>query len=131
MPKLIRNSIRTPDGTEIVSTHRHDFVCHTDANGKRYCVDGGLDYARRLFDGPYTDVTDTSLYDDEPHVVQRDVLLWGTYGINGDQPLKYVKISEMETAHIEAVLEIKGISKVHEACMQNELIYRKVYQKSS
>ena len=48
------------------------------------------------------------------------VLKWGTYGINGDQPLKYVTIAEMDTAHIEAVLKL-NVNPVHKVCMVEEL----------
>ena len=32
MRKLIKNSIRTPDGTVLTSRHRHDFKSHKDKN---------------------------------------------------------------------------------------------------
>lgn len=30
---IIQNAIRTPDGTFLVSKHRHDFVSYKDKNG--------------------------------------------------------------------------------------------------
>ena len=39
---LVRNAMRTPDGTIIRSRHRHDYVTHKDANGSEYMLDGGL-----------------------------------------------------------------------------------------
>jgi len=114
---LIRNAIQTPDGTVLVSRSRHDYKTHTDANGKTYMVDGGLEYVRRSAHG---DEVDLCLYDDAPHIIQASVLKWGTYGINGDQPLKYVTIAEMDTAHIEAVLKL-NVNPVHKACMVEEL----------
>ena len=62
-PKIKCNKIRTPDGTIIESKHQHDFVCHTDANGKRYCVDGGKSYLRRVFDA--LDYEELSEYEDQ------------------------------------------------------------------
>ena len=119
---LILNALRTPDGTVIQSRHRHDYVTYTDANGKTYMVDGGLDYLRR---NVHQDQVDLSLYDDQPHEVQRVVLTWGTYGINGDQPLSYIRIADMETGHLEAVLKF-NVSATHRACMQHELLLRGV-----
>lgn len=94
---IIRNSMRTPDGTEIVSTHRHDFVSHEDANGNTYSVDGGTAYLRRV--GPM-DAEDTSVFLWHGHAVVRDVFTWGTRGPDGDQPLKRVKLSEMSDDHM-------------------------------
>ena len=119
---LILNAMRTPDGTVLQSRHRHDFITHTDENGKSYMVDGGLDYIRRSV---HEDQVDLSLYDDQPHEVQRVVLTWGTYGINGDQPLSYIRIADMETGHLKAVLEL-NVNAIHRACMQHELLLRGV-----
>ena len=119
--KLIRNALQTPDGTLIESTHRHDYVTHTDANGKTYCIDGGLSYVRSSAHGDEVYLT---LYDNEPHEVQRVVLKWGTYGKNGDQPLTLVPIAEMEDEHLEAVLDRFHVSDVRRAAMTKELEYR-------
>jgi len=121
MSNLIRNAIQTPDGTILESFSRHDYKEYTDSNGKTYMVDGGLDYLRR---NVHHDQVDLSLYDDQPHEVQREVLKWGTYGINGDQPLQYKTIAKMETGHLEAVLKL-NISEIHKSCMQHELMLRK------
>ena len=43
---ILNSRMRTPDGTILESKHRHDYVTHTDANGKEYMLDGGLDYVR-------------------------------------------------------------------------------------
>ena len=124
--KLIRNALQTPDGTIIESTHRHDYVTYTDANGKEYMVDGGLDYLRRTI---HDDQIDLSEYDDAPHERQRELLTWGTYGINGDQPLQYITIAEMETGHLEAVVKMGGICPIRRNCMQVELESRLEEQK--
>jgi len=121
MNSLIKNALQTPDGTIIESTHRHDYVTYTDANGKEYMVDGGLAYVRRSI---HDDQIDLSEYDDAPHERQREVLTWGTYGINGDQPLQYKTIAEMETGHLEAVIEMGGVCPIRRACMQKELELR-------
>ena len=78
--RLIRNALQTPDGTILESTHRHDYKEYTDANGKYYMVDGGLDYVRRTV---HTDQINLCEYDDAPHERQRNILKWGTYGKDG------------------------------------------------
>jgi len=120
MSELIRNAIKTPDGTILESKHRHDYKVYTDANGKEYMVDGGLAYVRRSANG---DEIDLCLYDDEPHMVQCQILKWGSRGINGDQPMRWIAIADMDTAHIEAVLKL-NVNPTHKACMQHELSLR-------
>lgn len=117
-PKLIRNAIQTPDGTVLQSRYRHHQVEYTDKNGKWYMVDGGLSYGRRSANG---DEKLLYLYDDEPHEIQRDVIVWGTYGKDGDQPLKYITVAEMETSHIEAVLRDCNPIDVIKNCLVKEL----------
>ena len=123
MSTIIRNALRTPDGTIIRSRHRHDYVTHTDANGKEYMVDGGLDYIRRSKNGDEEDMCVTT---EDSFEVVRQTCDWGTYGINGDQPLKYVTVAEMETAHIESILlNVKFINPAIKTTMEHELEYRK------
>ena len=117
--KLIRNAIRTPDGTVIESCTRHDYVTYTDANGKEYMIDGGLDYVRS---SAHKDQTSLALYDDEPHEVQRKIIKWGTYGIDGKQPLQFKPIADMDTDHIKSVLrKVNFISPVIKDCMLVEI----------
>jgi hypothetical protein len=102
MSDIIRNAMRTPDGTIIESRHRHDYVTHTDKNSKEYMIDGGLDYVRSSANGDEEYLTVTL---SDSHEVVRENLTWGTCGINGDQPLSYKKLCDMDTAHIEACLD--------------------------
>ena len=122
--RLIRNAIQTPDGTILESEYRHDYKEYTDANGKTYMVDGGLDYVRRSANG---DEISRCLYDDESHEVQRNTLKWGSYGINGDQPLTFKTIARMDCDHIRNVLDYcKNIDPIIKDCMIEELKYRGV-----
>ena len=121
---LIYNAMRTPDGTILESTHRHDYKTYVDTITRReYMIDGGLDYIRASTWGDQEYLT---LYDDEPHEAQREVLKWGTRGPNGDQPVEYKKIKDLDTDHIEAILETckSYMSKVHMECMKKELEFR-------
>ena len=120
--RLIRNAIQTPDGTIIESKSGHDYVTHVDAlTGKTYMVDGGLNYVRRSV---HADQIDMCLYDNEPHKVQSEVLTWGTYGKDGKQPLQYKTIAEMETEHLQSVIEMGGVCPIRHACMKEELRLR-------
>lgn len=122
MSNLIYNALRTPDGTILESSSRHDYKEYTDENGKTYMVDGGLDYIRRSV---HEDQVDISVYDDDSHELIREKLTWGTYGKNGDQPFRRVKLSEMETAHIEAVIQTQhGMYPQFRTAMEAELKYR-------
>ena len=40
----------------------------------------------------------------QEHLQVRLVFTWGTYGKDGKQPLKRVKLADMSDAHIEAIL---------------------------
>ena len=116
--QLIRNAIQTPDGTILESKHRHDYRSYTDANGKTYMIDGGLDYVRTTV---HADQISLALYDDAPHEVQAQHLTWGTYGIRGDQPRRDICIADMETAHLEAVLRECYPNELLKNCMTKEL----------
>jgi hypothetical protein len=120
--KLIRNAIRTPDGTILISRFRHNYKEYQDTiTGKVYLVDGGLSYCRRSDNG---DEVDMCLYDDQPHEIQREVLKWGSYGKDGKQPITYIPVSEMDTAHIEAVIDECEPSEVLLNCFRKELEIR-------
>ena len=120
--RIIYNALKSPDGTIIESRHRHDCVTHKDANGKGYMIDGGLDYIRSSANGDEEYLTVTL---SDSHEVVRENLTWGTYGINGDQPLSYKKLCDMDTAHIEAVLETQNrIYPAIKTAFETELEFR-------
>jgi hypothetical protein len=122
--KILCNRIKTPDGTILESMNRHDYVTYIDANGKEYMVDGGLDYLRRNVhdDAPYTELSVSS---SDEHSVIREVFKWGTYGIDGKQPLKYVILKDMSWDHIDAILKTQTHLRDHiRQVFVNELDYR-------
>lgn len=122
MRKIIYSALRTPDGTLLESRHRHDYVTHWDANGKQYMLDGGTEYIRSSAHGDEEYITITL---DDPHEIVREHVKWGTYGKNGDQPLRIVKLSEMSNAHLRAVIETQsGMNPAYREAMENELMYR-------
>lgn len=121
---IVRNAIRTPDGTVLESKSHYDYQSYVDANGKTYMVDGGREmYTRRSI---HDDQEDLTVYYSAGHEVCRELITWGTYGINGDQPLKHVTVAEMDTAHLETVVKLPRISPIIKQVMLDELEMRNV-----
>ena len=103
-PRIYYNAIRTPDGTVIESRHRHDFVCHIDKNGDKYCVDGGCEYLRRVYTKT-RDYEDISLDATAPIEELREVFTWGTYGKTGKDKLNHLYLKNMSISHMEAIID--------------------------
>lgn len=122
---LLYNAIRCPDGTVIESWSQHDFVEHVQEDGRRYFVDGGLSYKRIGFtDEEYEDLSVT--YGDG-HEKVRKVFRWGTFGKNGDEKLKRVRLCDLSSKHIENIIaNCKYISPQVLHSMVNELEYRQI-----
>ena len=100
--QIVYNALRTPDGTVLVSRNRHDYQTYEDANGKSYCVDGGLDYIRR---SAWGDETDLTLYADDDFELVRKKFARGSRGIDGKQPLTYIPLCNMTDDHLLATIE--------------------------
>jgi len=102
--KLLVNRIITPDGTVLQSYNRHDFKDHTDkVTGEYYFVDGGLEYIRGSVNK--VPAKDACLYTGDSHNAIRESFSWGTRGKDGRTPMKYVALKDLETQHIEAILQ--------------------------
>lgn len=124
--QLIYNAIRTPDGTVLESRHRHDYVTHIDKNGEFYSNDGGLDYLHRTVNEALAE--DLSLYDDEPHEVIREYLQRGGRGINGDEPLKYVTLKDVNNEWLDAIVVYEEKNRPNNIFLKhfkNEVEFRK------
>lgn len=101
--QCIYRSLTTPDGTVLVSHHRHDFVTHIDKNGERYMLDGGTDTHYRTSVNTIKGVIN-EVYLDEGHAKIRDYVHRGGRGKNGDQPLTWVPVSEMNDNWVAATI---------------------------
>lgn len=123
--EVYASRIRTPDGTILQSFHRHDYKEYTDANGETYMIDGGTDYIRSFVNQiPAEDIT---VYTDDPHEVKREIPVWGTYGKDGKQQLRWLSVAEMEDAHIQALLEPNMyVRKSIKDVLKEEMKYRKI-----
>lgn len=90
---LMLSRIQTPDGTILTSHHVHDYVTHLDANGETYMLDGGCEYQR--FNINEERPIDLSVWSDDSYEKIRVSYHRGGRGKNGDEPLKWVPMSEM------------------------------------
>ena len=105
MKKLIYSALKTPDGTILESKHRHDYVEHTDKNGKYYMLDGGTDYIRCSDPG---DAEFIQVYDDDPIEKVREYFRWGV-NYDKDQNLlpetEWRKLKDLATDHLEVLID--------------------------
>ena len=129
MSIMLRNSMRTPDGTHLISRHRHDYVSHTDKNGEVYMVDGGNDYIRRSVNN--IPAKDTTLFLEDGHEVLREELVWGTYGKDGTGELQRIKIKSLSLAHIKAIVDEEHGSEAYRRVMRDEIEWRSIHEKGS
>ena len=112
---------------EITSDYGHNFV--TCKCGK-VSIDGGHGYQRILgFPEDYkiTSITieNTPESLEANHFYCREHFTWGTYGKDGNQRYQRVKIKDLETPHIHAILKTQPITGIIRMVIQNELQYRK------
>jgi hypothetical protein len=101
--KMVKQAIQTPDGTILESNHRHDYVTYEDkVSGEIYMIDGGIDYCRRSVN--HVPAIDVSVYLEDGIEAVRENVTWGTRGKNGDEPMRRIKLCDMDMGHIEACL---------------------------
>lgn len=121
--RILRNAMKTPDGTIIHSTYRHDYVTHEDANGEHYMVDGGNEYLRRSA-GHTEEPEDLSVYVDEDHMINREYAMWTSYGEDGKGPARTRPIKDLDTDHIQAILDNGFGADYYREMFEEELRYR-------
>lgn len=122
--KTVASFLITPDGTLLQSYHRHDYKTHTDANGEVYMIDGGLDYTRRSVNKEPAYYFTVTM--DHPHYLRREHFHWGTRGKEGNEPLRWVALKNMDTDHIEAILATQHHIPEHlRHLFEDELVWRK------
>lgn len=118
--KLLVNMIETPDGTLLQSKIQNDFVSHKDKNGSVYFIDGGLSYRRIMGEN----WIDRALYEGDSHEELREHFKWGSRGVNGGEPLKWITLKDMTNEHINAIIiEGHGADYVREL-MKDEMQWR-------
>ena len=123
--KVLVSGFKTPDGTVLYSRHRHDYKTHTDANGEWYMIDGGVDYVKssvNVIRAEYISLTTES-----DHIEIRQHFGWGSYGIDGTEPLHEILLKNMEDSHIEAVLRTQThLAPVLVKLFEDELKFRQI-----
>ena len=128
--QLILNRIKTPDGTILISRHRHDYVEYIDKNGLTYMVDGGTDYQRCIeqLSEPHIDMC---VYSDDPFEIIREVYCRGGRGKNGDQPLTWTPLNEMSDEWLKACITYNN-ERGNEDSLANELYNKEIeYRKEN
>lgn len=123
MRRILRNSIICPDGTELVSRHKYDFVVYYDKKKRCFGVDGGSFYLKRTGIG----YTENSVSDDGKFETQRNVCEWGRNYDKDGKKLKqteWVKVKDLETEHIYAILRDVPVDEFYNKLLTEEIIYR-------
>lgn len=102
--QIIASALVCPDGTVLQSYHRHDYKTHVDAvTGEEYMIDGGTDYVRSNVNKVGAKYITVTMND--PHTLRREWFHWGTRGRDGKQPLTWKPLKELDTDHIQAILD--------------------------
>jgi hypothetical protein len=112
----------TPDGTVLQSYHVHDYKTHLDKNGEEYMLDGGADYVRTSMNNVPAEYITVSMSD--KHELRREWFSWGSYGKTGKDPLKWIKLKDMETEHILACLETCRLANHVKELFEFEIAFR-------
>lgn len=107
--KIYHNSVICLEcGEKLISRHRHDFQSCSCEN-KTY-VDGGLGFGYIRYGGKDLDKIQQFLISSEDKF--EDIRFYferGTYGKDGNEPLHYIKLKDMELNHLEILKDTHEI----------------------
>jgi len=103
MNKILFNSVICLNcGEQLISRHVHDYKTCTCEN--ETMVDGGLEYAR--FGGKDLNLVQSFVLDDsEPFETLRRYIERGSRGKDGKQPLKYVKLMDIDDEYLDSLIK--------------------------
>lgn len=97
--RLLRHSIQTPDGTELVSYLRTDKASHKDDNGFEYKISGGIFDPKIEYDSSAPKPKNTSVYDDNTHALRREFVFWPDYKVGSAIP-SILKVKDMSKSFL-------------------------------
>ena len=121
MRQIVYNSVKCLECNEvIVSRHRHDYVTCECPN--KAMADGGNEYGR--YGAMDMDKIETHyVYADDDFEIVRQHATRGSRGIDGDKPLTWILICDMDDDYLEAVLDYGGAD-WHLNIIKKEIAYR-------
>ena len=123
VPVLLHRHLETPDGTILVSSHRHDYKTHLDANGKEYMIDGGNAYLRCSANG---DEKIFTVYNIDTIKVIREYVGRGGYGKDGTGEYRQSLLKDMSDDWVlNSITYVMDKFPVLAMVYQRELDYRK------
>jgi len=126
MKQLVYNSVTCQECNEtIVSYHRHDYKICSCPN--EAMVDGGTAYLRYGAKN-MRKIKIFAVYDDDDFELVREYATRGSRGKDGDQPLSWIAIRDMDDDYLEAILDYGGAD-WHLALIKKEILYRFDQQK--
>ena len=122
MRQLVYNAVRCLECDELlVSYSRHDYKTCQCPNSAM--VDGGTAYGRYgAMDMNMIEKID--IYDDDDFEIVRKHAVRGSRGPNGDQPLSWIAICDMDDDYLQAVLDYGGAD-WHLNIIRKEIEYRR------
>lgn len=99
MTQILVSKLLCTDGTVLHSRHRHDYQEHTDTiTGQWMMLDGGQSYIRHSGNGELLTITT-----DDEHSLIREHLDWGSRGKDGNSPLTYITLKNIDDDHLLAI----------------------------
>ena len=114
-------------GEVLVSEHRHDYKTCSCPN--ETMIDGGNAYVR--YGGKdLSKVEPFTVFDTDDFKFVRRYAARGGRGVNGDEPLTWTKLCNMNDDWLEAVLDYypEGTNNPHLRLIRKEIEYRKQYR---
>lgn len=121
MRQLVYNAVTCLECLDtIVSYHRHDYKTCRCPNGAM--VDGGTDYARYgAMD--MKKIVHHEVFADDDFQLVRQYATRGSRGKDGQQPLTYIALKDMDDDYLQAVLNYGG-AEWHLNLIKKEIKYR-------